>query len=105
MAWSSAQRIPSQNFLLVGKNEFASATFIKSNNSPTVSRALTSTAALPVIFASFFMVQYLKNDFQQIFRTILDFRPLAPPLALVPAVQQYKSPCEKPLKVWFPDLY
>ena len=103
MAWSSARRTPPQNPALSRKEWFAGASPTKDNNTPAVSDAPTPTVALLVVFALFSLAQYSQDDHQQIFKTIWDSRPLAPPLA--PTPQQYKSPCERPLMTQFLDVY
>ena len=105
MAWSSACRTPRQNSLLGGKNKLAGATPIEGNNTFAVSRALTPAVALLIIFALLFMAQYLKDDLQQIFKTILDFSFLIFHLVSTSVPQQYKSPCERPLKACFSNVY
>ena len=70
-----------------------------------MSRALIPTIAPPVVSALSSVAQYLEDDLQRIFKTILDFRRPAPLLALSLALQQYKDPCKKPLKARFPDIY
>ena len=51
------------------------------------------------------VAQYLKNDLQQILKTVLDFRPFVPLLAPAPACQQYKSLYKRLLKAEFLDVY
>ena len=101
MVQSSACYIFSQNLLLDGKDKLASAVFTKSNNTFTMSRIsiVTAVVASPVIFTLSSMTQYLKNNLQQIFRTVLDSRSPIPLLASITAPQQYKGPCKNPLKV------
>ena len=48
------------------------------------------------------MAQYLKDDSQQIFKTVLDSRPFPAPKS---AFQQYKDPYKRMLKAWFLDIY
>ena len=86
MAWFFAHRILLQNLSLSVKNKLASAAPNKGNTTPAVSCASTFIAVLLVISALSFVAQYLKDDFQWIFKTVLDFRPIisppAPTLAL-----------------------
>ena len=60
---------------------------------------------MPIVFDSLSMAQYLKDNLQQIFRILLDFKPLALLPAPALALQQYKGPCERPLKDQFLDVY
>ena len=97
-----------------GKKKLAGGTPTKKSNcrnsAPTTSR--TSTSAVPPVVAPLaafgsadsFVVRYLKDDLQRIFRTVLNSRPLAPVLAPT-ATPHYKGPRERPLKAWFPDIY
>ena len=96
MARSSARCSPCQN-LYDGKDELASGTLTECSNcctfAPAATRAPTLTV-VPVIAplvtsgsTDFFVVRYLKDDFQRILRTVLDFRalhlfrpPSSPPL-------------------------
>ena len=100
MAWFSACYIYFQNLFFGNKNELADITPIGSNNTPIILFALILSAAVapPIIFALFFMTPYLKDDFQQILRTVLNSKPLAPFLAPVSAPKHYKDLCERPLK-------
>ena len=50
------------------------------------------------------MAKYLRDDLQQILRTILDFRPFAPLPVLIPA-PHYKGFHKTLLKVWFLYVY
>ena len=121
MAQSSARCSPCQNPLFDDKDELAGGTTIKDNNcctsAPAVTRALTLTIA-PVVapltisgFADSSVVRYLKDDLQQIVKTILEAKPLllqafAPvPASVVAAAPHYEGSCERPLKPWFPDIY
>ena len=70
-----------------------------------MSRAPTSTVALPVVSALSSGAWSLEHNLQQIFKIVLDFRPPTPPLAPAPAFQQYKSAYERPLNARFPDVY
>ena len=66
---------------------------------------LVLVIAPPIVSASFFMAQYLENDPQQMLRTVLDSK-LPPTLASAPVVaQQQESPCKRPLKARFLDIY
>ena len=103
MARSSACRTLSQNPSLSGKDKLAGAAPTKSNNISGVSYALTPAIALSVFFILSSMAQYLEDDLQRIFKTVLDSRTPAFPLALAP--QQYKNPCERSLKAQFPEIY
>ena len=81
MAQSSTCRTFSQNLLFDDKNKLSGAAPTKGNNISAVSRALTPAATLSVVFALFFVAHYLEDDFQWIFRTILNSRPPTIPLA------------------------
>ena len=105
MARFPACRSLPQNPHLGAKEKLAGATPTKGNNTPAVSSTPTPAIAPLVISALSSLAQYLQDDFQQIFRTILDFRLFALFLALAPIFQQYKNSCEKPLKTRFPDIY
>ena len=115
MAQSSARCSPCQN-LHNGKDELAGKTPTKSNNrcTPAPAAIYASTPAVALVVAPLVasssanssVVGYLKDDLQQIFRTVLDFKPLAPvPALVVAAAPHYESPRERPLKAWFPDIY
>ena len=94
IAQSSACCSPCQN-LHNGKNELAGRTPTKGSNCRTPTSATThapTSAVSPVVAplvasrsANSSMVRYLEDDFQRIFRTILDFRSLAPVFAPVVA--------------------
>ena len=115
MAQSSACRSPCQN-PHDGKDELAGGTPTEGSDrrtpAPAASRAPTPAVA-PVIapLAAFgsadsSVVRYSEDDLQRIFRTVLDSKPLAPVLApVIAAAPHYEGPCEKSLKVWFPDIY
>ena len=103
MARSFACRTFFQNLSLGGKDKLAGAAPTKGNNTFAMSRAPTSAIAPPVISALSSVAQYSEDDLQRIFRTVLHFRPLASPLVFVP--QQYKGPCERPLKARFLNVY
>ena len=78
MAQFSTRRALSQNFSLAGgKNKLAGATPIEGNNTSTILYAFTLANAIapPIIFALSSITLYSEDDFQQIFRTVLDFRP------------------------------
>ena len=79
----------------------------KDNNTPIVLHALTPiTTIIPlVVFALSSVAQYLKDNLQRIFRTILNFKLLVLPPTLAPAFQQYKSTYKRPLKAWFSNVY
>ena len=87
MAWSSACRIYSQNLLVGSKDKLAGNASSKGNNTSAVLRAFISAIFLapPVISALFSIAQYLKDDFQQILRTVLDFQLPVSPSAPIPA--------------------
>ena len=85
MAWSSAHCTFPQNLPFGGKDELANAIPTKGNNTSAISRDSTPIVAPPVVFALSSVAQYSKNNPQQIFRTVLDSRPFAFPLAPVPA--------------------
>ena len=101
MAWPFTCRTFPQNPPFSGKDEPAGAAFTKANNTPAVSRAPTAAIAPPLVSILSSVALYLEYDLQQILRTVLDSRPPASPLA--PALQQYKNPCERLLKVRLPD--
>ena len=65
MTQSFACHIPSQNLLLGRKDELANIAPTKSNNTSTISHTITSAAPIapPVVFALFFVAQYLENNF------------------------------------------
>ena len=50
------------------------------------------------------VAKYLEDDFQQILKTVFDFRPPASFMAFA-LVSHHKDFCEKPLKARFPDNY
>ena len=106
MAQSLACRTLFQNFPLGGKNKLVGAALIEGNNITAVLCVFTLffAFALPICFTSSSMAKYLKNDFQQILRTVLNFRPSAPLLAPASAFH-HESFCKKMLKAWFPDVY
>ena len=115
MAQSSACRSPYQN-PHNGKEELTGGTPTKGSNyctsAPAATRAFTPAAA-PVIApfaasgpANNFVVRYLKDDLQRIFRTNLNSRPPVPvPAPAVAAILQYEGSRERPLKARFSDIY
>ena len=107
MAWTSACHTHLQNFLLSGEDELAGAASTEDNNTLFVSfAAIPAVIVAPLlVLASSSVAQYLENDLQQILKIFLDFGPSAPFPTLAPAFQQYKGPCESPLKARFPDVY
>ena len=90
MAWSSAYRTPPQNFPLSYKDKLAGIGSTKSNNNLAILYTPILTPIIVPATALSSVAQYLKNDLQQIFRTILKSRPLIF-LALAPAFH-HKSP-------------
>ena len=113
MARSSARRNPRQN-PHDGKDELASGNPTKESNrrtpAPAASRAPTPVVP-PVVAtlaasgsANFSVFKYSEDDFQRIFRTVLDSRPLASVPAPA-AASHYERSRERPLKAWFPDIY
>ena len=107
MAQSSACHTPLKIPPLSGKNELAGVAHIEDNKTPFISPAYTfaTTIALPVVFALYFIAWYLEDDFQQIFSTVLDSRPLPLFIPALIVAQQYKSPCKRLLKAWFLEIY
>ena len=105
MAQSFAYHIFPQIPPFSGKDKLAGTALTKNNNTLVILHTLTPATAPPVVFALSSVAQYLENDLQRIFQTVLDFGPLVPLPALAPAPQQYKSVCEKPLKSRFSDVY
>ena len=107
MAWSSICRTLTQILSYSGKDKLTSSTLTERNNISAVLYVLTLTnfIAPPVIFALSSLVRYLEDDFQRILKNVLDFRLPTLLLALALAPQQYKHPCERPLKAQFPDVY
>ena len=115
MARSSACCSPRQN-PHDGKDKLAGRTPTKGSNhctpAPAATHASTSAAA-PVVSplatsgsANSSVVRYLKDDFQRIFRIVLDFRLLAPvPAPVIAAASHSEDPRERLLKAWFPDIY
>ena len=112
MARSSARRSPRQN-PHDGEDELAGGTSTEGSDrrtpAPAASRTPTPTVASVVAplatsgSADSSVVRYLEDDLQQILRTVLDFRPLAPvPAPVVAAAPHYKGPRERPLKARFP---
>ena len=109
MARPLACRSPYQNSLLTGKDKFAGPAPIESSDTYTplcaVSHAhtLASPAVLAFALAAVDLtVRYLEADLQRIFRTVLETCPCASapqPLVFL------DGPCERPLKVRFPELY
>ena len=115
MAWFFTCYNPCQNSHN-GKNKLTGKTPTKDSNRYTSAPAairVTTPVVAPVLilfaisgFANSSMIRYLEDNLQRIFRTILDFRPLAPILALVvAAVPHYEGLRERLLKVWFLDIY
>ena len=105
MAWSSACGTFPQNLSLGGKDKFAGAAPIEDKTILTISLALIPAIAPPIISALFSIIQYSKDDFLQIFKTVLDSRPPTLPPTPTWALQQYKNPYERPFKAWFLDIY
>ena len=113
MARSSARRSPRQN-PHDGEDELAGGTPTEGSDrctpAPAASRAPTPAVAPGIAplaasgFADSSVVRYLKDDLQRILRTVLDSRPLAP-IPVSAAAPYYEGPCERPLKVRFPDIY
>ena len=115
MAQSSACQSSCQN-PHNSKDKLASGIPTKGRNrrtpAPAATRASTPAAA-PVVTllaisgsANSFVVRYLKNDLQRIFRTVLNFRPSASvPASVVATALHYESLRERSLKAWFPDIY
>ena len=66
-----------------------------------MSRASTPVLVLPFVSANL-TAKYSKKDLQRIFQTVLEAK--APASAPQPLVF-LDGPCERPLKVRFPDLY
>ena len=89
MAQSSVCCTFSQNLLFGAKDELAGATPTSGNKTLVVLFAPTPAASVapPIVFALSSVVQYLENDFQRIFRIILDSKPFAPPWAPALALQ------------------
>ena len=112
---SSAHCSPCQNFHN-GKDELADGIPTESSNrctpTPAATRAPTPALA-PVVAplvvsgsANFSVIEYLKDDLQRIFKTVLDFESLAPvPTPIVAAAPYYEGPRERLLKAWFLDIY
>ena len=94
-----------QDLLFGNKGNLTSAALIEGNNTHTMLYAFIPTLTVALATISSSMARYLKDDLQQIFRTVLYSRLSASPLALAPAPQQYKSPYERLLKAEFLDLY
>ena len=98
-----------QNSFFSGKDELAGTTPTEGNEVLAILYAsifLPTIALLVVVgFAIFSVARYLKNNLQQIFRTVLDFKPLCA-LALAFIVpQQYEGLWKRSLKIWSPDVY
>ena len=104
-----------QNPPPTGKNKPAGPASTKGSDIytpvPAMSRAptpaLASAPVLPLTPApadANATVRYLEADLQQIFRTVLEVRPLAPAPAPQPLVFP-DGPCERPLKARFLELY
>ena len=115
MAWSFAYRSPWQN-PHNGKDELAGKTPTEGSNcctpAPAAIRAPTPAAALiiaPLVAsgsADSSVIRYSEDDLQQILKTVLDSRSLAPVLApVIAAAPHYEGLRERPLKAWFPDIY
>ena len=102
---SSARRTSFQNLSLSGKDKLIGATLTNGNNTPATSHDPNPTVALLVVSALTFVAQYLEDNLQQIFKIVIDSRSFVLPPALVPALQQYKSSCERPLKARFANVY
>ena len=113
MARSFACRSPCQN-PHDGKDELAGGIFTEGSDrrtpAPAASRGPTPAIALVVAplaasgSADSSMVRYLEDDLQQILRTVLDSRPLAP-IPAPASPPHYEGPCERFLKARFPDIY
>ena len=99
-----------------GKDKLTGRISTKGNKPWTLASAAihapTPTAASIVAllaasgFADSSMVRYSEDEPQQIFRAVLDFRPLAPfPTLGVTTAPHSKKPRERLLKAWFPDIY
>ena len=121
MAWSFACRNPCQNPLFDGEDKLASRTFTEDSNCCTpapAARRDPTPVVRPVVAplvafgsADSFVMRYLKDNLQQIVKTIFKARPL-PPLApaLVPApvvavAPQYEGRCKRLLNAGFLDIY
>ena len=113
MAQSSACCSPRQN-CHDGKDRLAGGTSTEENDCwtavPAASRAPTPAVASNVApiatsgSANSSVVKYLKDDFQRIFRIVLESRLVASILAPATA-PHYKGPCERSQKAWFPGIY
>ena len=115
MAQSSAHRSSHQNSH-DNQDELASGTATGGSDRCTPARAATQLlipAIAPIVAplvasgsADSSVVRYLEDDFQRIFKTVLDFRPLAlVPAPIVTAAPYYESPHKRPLKTRFPNIY
>ena len=115
MAQSSAHCSPRQN-LHDGKDELAGGTPIKGNDRRTpapVASCAPIPAVAPVVApfaasgsANSSVVRYSEDDLQQILRTVLDSKPLAPvPAPIVATAPHYKSPRKRSLKARFLHMY
>ena len=104
-----------RNLSLTGKNEPAGPAPTEGSNTytpaPAVSRALTPAPApapaLPLALAPIdadATVRYSEADLKQIFKTVLEARPLAPAPAPQPLLFS-DGPRKRPLKAKFPELY
>ena len=51
------------------------------------------------------MARYLKNDFQQILKAVLDSRPLPASVPALVVAFHYKNPYKRPLKARFANVY
>ena len=99
-----------------GKDELDGGTPTKGSDrctsTPTATFTPTPVVALVIILLVAFgsadssAVRYLKDDLQQILRTVLDFRLLVPvPAPVVAAAPHHEGSYEQPLKAWFLDIY
>ena len=109
MARPPACRNLCRNPPAIGKDELAGPAPTEGSDTytpaPAVSHAPTSaplTAPTLALAAVDSMIRYLKADFQQILKTVLETRLPAP--APQPFVFP-DGPCERPLKARFPELY
>ena len=51
------------------------------------------------------IAKYFKDEFQQIYEIILNFKPISALAGDLNILQQYENPCKRPIKTQFPDVY
>ena len=96
-----------RNPLPIGKDKLARATPTNDSKTPTHTPALflalpSAPPLAPTPAATDSTVRYLKSNLQQIFKTVVEARP---PAFALKVLVFLNGPCERSLKVSFPELY